>query len=159
MLKRLLPVSHRKQRARADCLAACAAMVMNYIGHLCPYQRLLRLLDVKSIGTPSSNILRLTELGVSVTYRAGSLEGLEHQIALGQPCIVFLDTAELPYWSQAVFHAVVVVGVDDEYVYVNDPAFDQAPQSITWGDFELAWIKEGYYCAVVSAHPSDVRSR
>jgi len=81
------------------------------------------------------------------------LEELELRIAQGQPCIVFLDTAELPYWSEATFHAVVVVGMDDEYIYVNDPAFDEAPQRITWGDFDLAWIEEGYYYAVISAGP------
>jgi ABC-type bacteriocin/lantibiotic exporter with double-glycine peptidase domain len=127
-------------------------MVLDYIGCPCPYQRLLRLLDMKSFGAPASNVLRLTELGVSVTYTSGSLESLEHQTPLGQPCIVFLDTTELPYWSEAVFHAVVVVGMDDEYVYVNDPAFAPAPQAITWGDFDLAWIEQGYYYAVVGTH-------
>jgi len=153
MLKRLLPVSHRKQSQRADCLAACAAMVLDYIGRPCPYQQLLSLLGVKPIGAPSSNILRLARLGVSVIHKAGALEELELQIAQGRPCIVFLDTGELPYWSEAAFHAVVLVGMDDEYVYVNDPAFDQAPQRIPWGDFDLAWIEEGYYYAVVSADP------
>jgi len=150
MLKRSLPVSHRKQTRQADCLAACAAMVLDYIGRPCPYQQLLSILGTKAIGTPSSNILRLAQLGVSVIYKAGSLEELELHIAQGRPCIVFLDTTELPYWPERTFHAVVVVGMDDEYVYVNDPAFDQAPQRATWGDFDLAWIEEGYYYAVIS---------
>jgi len=153
MPKCLLPVSHQKQRRRADCLAACAAMVLGYIGRSCPYNRLLSLLDVKPIGVPASNILRLARLGVSVIHKAGSLDELELQIAQGRPCIVFLDTGELPYWSAATFHAVVVVGMDDEYVYVNDPAFDQAPQPITWGDFDLAWIEQGCYYAIISASP------
>ncbi len=150
MLKRLLPVSHRKQSQKADCLAACAAMVLNYIGRPCSYQRLLDLLSITPIGAPSSNILRLAQLGVSVVHDAGSLEELESQIAQGRPCIVFLDTGELPYWSEATFHAVVVVGMDNDYVYINDPAFDHAPQSVTWGDFDLAWIARGYYYATIS---------
>ncbi len=125
-------------------------MVLDYLGRACPYSHLLQLLKIKSIGAPSSNILRLTALGVHVTYKAGSLEELEKQIAMGYPCIVFLDTAELPYWSEATFHAVVVVGMDDEYVYVNDPAFDQSPQPVPWGDFELAWVEEGCHYAVVA---------
>ena len=150
MPKRLLHVSHRKQSQRADCLAACAAMVLDYIECPCSYQRLVDLLNIKLIGAPSSNILQLARLGVSVVHNAGSLEELESQIAQGRPCIVFLDTGELPYWSEATFHAVVVVGMDDEYVYVNDQAFDQAPQVATWGDFDLAWIARGYTYAVVS---------
>jgi len=125
-------------------------MVLDYIGRPCPYQRLLSLLDVKPIGAPSSNILRLAQLGVSVSHKAGSLEELELQIIQERPCIVFLDTGELPYWPEATFHAVVVVGMDDEYVYVNDPAFDQAPQRILWGDFDLAWIAQVYHYAVTS---------
>jgi len=150
MPKRLLTVFHQKQSQRADCLAACAAMVLDYIGRPCSYRRLLSLLNIGPIGAPSSNILRLRRLDVSVTHDAGSLEELESQIIQGRPCIVFLDTSELPYWSEATFHAVVVVGMDDEYVYVNDPAFDKAPQIATWGDFDLAWIEQGYNYAVVS---------
>ncbi len=108
MLKRLLPVFHQRQRRRADCLAACAAMVLDYIGRPCSYQRLLSLLDVKPIGAPSSNILRLTRLGVSVSsHKAGSLEELELQIVREWPCIVFLDTDELPYWPEATFGATL----------------------------------------------------
>lgn len=61
-------------------------------------------------------------------YREGTLDDLKQHIALGKPCIVFLDTAQLPYWSEGTFHAAVVVGIDDTHVYLNDPAFDQAPQ-------------------------------
>lgn len=149
MLKRSLPVSLQKQAARVDCLAACAAMVLDYIGRPCPYEHLVRLLGIRPIGAPSSNILRLEQLGVRVAYLAGSLGDLENLVAQGYPCIAFLDTAELPYWSEAVFHAVVVVGMDDEYIYVNDPAFDQAPQRISWGDFELGWIEEGCRYAII----------
>ncbi len=150
MLKHSLTVSHRKQSQQADCLAACAAMVLGYYDLSQPYQRLLSLLEVKPFGAPAPNIQRLTQLGVSVVYEAGSLEELEKQIALNRPCIVFLDTGELPYWPERTSHAVVVIGMDDYDVYVNDPAFKEAPQSISWGDFDLAWLERGYYYAVIT---------
>ncbi len=150
MLKHSLTVSHLKQSQQADCLAACAAMVLKYYDLSHPYQRLLSLLEIKPFGAPAPNVQRLTRLGVSVTYEASSLEELEKQITLNHPCIVFLDTGELPYWSEKTSHAVVVVDMDDHYVYVNDPAFDKAPQSISWGDFDLAWLERGYYYAVVT---------
>jgi ABC-type bacteriocin/lantibiotic exporter with double-glycine peptidase domain len=150
MLKHSLNVSHQKQRQRADCLAACAAMVLDYYNLPYSYPGLLDLLDVKPFGAPSPNIQNLVKLGVSVLYKAGSLEELEQQIALNHPCIVFLDTGELSYWSETTFHAAVVVGMDDHYVYANDPAFDEAPQSVSWGDFDLAWLERGYYYVVIT---------
>lgn len=48
----LLEVPHRQQRYPADCLAACAAMILGYIGILISYQRLLKLLRAKEFGTP-----------------------------------------------------------------------------------------------------------
>lgn len=35
-----LPVPHRKQLQQSDCLAACAAMVLAYLGEPVDYQRL-----------------------------------------------------------------------------------------------------------------------
>ncbi len=37
----LLPVSHRRQQQQADCLTACAAMVLDYQQRPIPYDRLL----------------------------------------------------------------------------------------------------------------------
>jgi hypothetical protein len=39
----LLPVPHHLQRSDGDCLAACAAMVLAYLGVSVDYDRLLRL--------------------------------------------------------------------------------------------------------------------
>ncbi len=146
-----LPVSHQKQTERADCLAACAAMVLHHLGRSLAYKRLLDLLGVRRFGAPSFRILRLTELGLSVVYREGTLEDLQQHILRGEPCIVFVQTSELPYWSVACDHAVVVIGLDDEGVYVNDPAFDAAPQHISFADFDLAWLARDYVYAAVTA--------
>jgi ABC-type bacteriocin/lantibiotic exporter with double-glycine peptidase domain len=150
MPRHLLPVSHQKQKQRVDCLAACAAMVLNYIGCPYTYRQLLRLLRIRQFGAPAPNIVYLEQLGVAVEYRAGTLDDLKQHITLGRPCIVFLDTAQLPYWSEGTFHAAVVVGIDDMHVYLNDPAFDQSPQRVSPDDFELAWLERGYFYATIS---------
>jgi len=36
---------------------------------------------------------------------------------------------------------VVVVGLDDNFIYVNDPAFPDAPIQIERGEFDLAWLE------------------
>ena len=150
MPKHLLPVPHHKQRERAACLAACAAMVLNYLGLSVAYERLLKLLRVKPYGTSGRNLLHLGELGLQVTYSQASWEQLTQHIRNGRPCIALVRTSELPHWSFATDHAVVVVGFDDETVYVNDPYFDEFPQRVPIGDFMLAWLEFDYRYAVIS---------
>jgi uncharacterized protein YvpB len=48
---------------------------------------------------------------------------------------------------------VVVVGFDDQAVYVNDPAFEQVPQRIPRVEFELAWMEFDYRYAVIWRWP------
>lgn len=71
---------------------------------------------------------------------SGSLDTLETLLEQGYPPIVFVRTNELPYWDDDVYHAVVLAGVDEAFVYLYDPAFANAPQRTTIGDFYLAWL-------------------
>jgi ABC-type bacteriocin/lantibiotic exporter with double-glycine peptidase domain len=125
----------------ADCLSACGAMVLDYLGHPLSYDRLLDLLAVTpNLGAPASNILRIaTVLSVPVEYRNGTLDDLSANIASGIPCIVFVQTIQLSYWSEDARHAVVVVGMDDQRIYLNDPFFNPAPQTVARLEFQLAW--------------------
>lgn len=152
MRRNLLPVPHRKQRRQADCLAACAAMVLEYWKRPVGYARLMALLGIQDFGAPSSNIQRLADLGLSVCFSQGALADLEAHLARDEPCIVFLRTGELPYWTEDTGHAVVVVGLDSDSVYLNDPAFDRAPQRVSRGDFLLAWLEFDYDYAVITSN-------
>ncbi|MBN1888285.1 MAG: hypothetical protein JW850_09855 [Thermoflexales bacterium] len=93
MQSTLLPVPHHRQRSDGECLAACAAMVVDYLGITCDYGYLLGLLGVKPYGTPGSHLDRLAELGVLVRYAHGTLDELFAYLADGHPCIVLLRTA------------------------------------------------------------------
>lgn len=135
-----LPVPHRTQRHKADCLVACVAMVLDYLEKPIDYERLTGLLDIEpDIGGQASNVRHLSVLGISVYYGTGTLDDLARYIAQDIPCIAFVNTANLSYWPEASRHAVVVVGWDAERVYLNDPFFEAAPQSISHLEFELAW--------------------
>jgi ABC-type bacteriocin/lantibiotic exporter with double-glycine peptidase domain len=124
-------------------------MVLEHLGISVAYNRLLRLLGVKPYGTPGSRLRNLTDLGVGVRYTQGSMQELFEHLAGGRPCVVLVRTGQLPYWAYATDHAVVVVGFDDRLVHVNDPAFEQFPQSVSHADFELAWMDFDYRCAVI----------
>ncbi|MCX6048254.1 MAG: cysteine peptidase family C39 domain-containing protein [Chloroflexi bacterium] len=148
----LLPVPHLQQRAPGDCLAACAAMILIYLNLPADYNRLLKLLRIQSeIGTPASNIRNLAQLGVDIIYEQGTLAMLASHLNKGLPCIVSVRTGELPYWQgENLLHAVVVVGLDKHDIYLNDPAFPNAPIQVMRGDFDLAWLDRDEFYAVVS---------
>jgi ABC-type bacteriocin/lantibiotic exporter with double-glycine peptidase domain len=151
MPARLLPVTHHPQRQPADCVAACAAMVLGYLGLPQDYDQLNQLLGVDPlVGTPFSSLRRLTTLGLQVDIVSGTLAGLAEHLVLGRAPIVLLTTGDLPYWPEDTPHAVVVVGTDEAEVYVNDPAFEQAPQRASRGDFELAWLTRDQLMAVIT---------
>ncbi len=146
----LLPIPHFQQKQKADCLSACAMMVLTYLGLQVEYDTILRLLKVRSFGASGQNLKYLSSLGVSVTYREGSLDELRHHWQNGHSCIVLVRTAELPHWRYATDHAVVVVGIQDEQVYVNDPAFAAAPIAVPLTAFELAWMDFDYRYALIT---------
>lgn len=152
MPKVLLNIPHQHQQSDGDCLAACAAMLLAHLGQPLAYDRLLRLLDVQPYGAPAGNIRRLTQLNLHVTYSQTDMTGLELMLQQGHPVVVFVRTGDLPHWSYSTDHAFVVVGYDEEHIYVNDPDRDEAdvPISIPRADFELAWLERDYYYAMIT---------
>ncbi len=147
----LLPVEHFEQRRDGECLAACAAMVLAYMNFPFTYERLVALLRIQEgVGTGAFNVHELERLGLTVIYKRGTLDELREHLTNNRPCIAFVNTGELPYWNEATGHAVVVIGLDNQYVHVNDPAFPNAPIQASHGDFGLAWLERDEYYAALS---------
>jgi ABC-type bacteriocin/lantibiotic exporter with double-glycine peptidase domain len=144
-----LPVQHYSQQGLSDCLAACALMVLDYLGKPMPYGRLLRTLDIGPIGAPRRNILRLSEHGIGVVYREASLTIIADYLKRGLPVIAFVDTGELSYWTSTTNHAVVIIGFTAEVVILLDPACPAQQYEVTLGEFLLAWLNCDYSCAVL----------
>jgi ABC-type bacteriocin/lantibiotic exporter with double-glycine peptidase domain len=147
----ILPVPHLQQPASGECLPACAAMALTYVGIRVNYRQLLRLLQTQvGYGTPFSNIRTLTKLKVSVTYKQGQLADIRRYLQADAPVLVPVQTRELPHWVEDTPHAVVVVGMDAQRVYINDPGFPNAPIAVSHGDFDLAWLEHNEYYAVLA---------
>ena len=138
-----LPVPHRRQHQQADCLPACAAMVLDYLGQPIDYDDLLRLLGTTPYGTVARHVLRLMRPDLNVIYSEGSLADLKACLDRRLPPIALVKTGELPYWAYDTLHAVVLLGYDEAHVYVNDPVFEQTALPVPISDFELAWLEMG----------------
>jgi predicted double-glycine peptidase len=124
-------------------------MVLAFWQHEASESELADLLGTRYFGTPAPNVHRLEQLGFSVTYESGSLSILKTHLNENTPCLVFLRTGDLPYWDEDTSHVVVVIGIDETTVFVNDPAFKDAPQSIPIDDFLLAWSEFDYRYAII----------
>lgn len=148
----LLPVNPIKQHTPGECLPVCVKMVLDYLRIQCEYHQLVRTLGTHSgYGTPFSHIQALQKLGVSVRYQTGTLQDLYIALQQGWPAIVPVQTGELPYWENVrVRHAVVVVGMDSESIYLNDPEFDNGPIQASLGDFDLAWFEQEEIYAILA---------
>lgn len=125
-------------------------MVLTHLGFQMEYDTILHLLKVRAFGASGQNLKYLSPLGVTVIYREGSLDELKHHWQNGYPCIVLVRTTELPHWGYATDHAVVVVGMEDQLVFIHDPAFAAAPIAIPLTAFELAWMDFDYRYAVLT---------
>jgi ABC-type bacteriocin/lantibiotic exporter with double-glycine peptidase domain len=144
----LLPVSHRQQRQQAECLAACAAMVLDYLQVPASYEQLVELLRIGPAGAPFRNLRYLESLGLSVLIEQGEIETLRSHLGRGSPVLAFVDTGQLPYWDEITGHAVVVVGIEADLIYLNDPGFTEAPKVIPVAEFELAWLGLDQFYAI-----------
>jgi len=90
-------------------------------------------------GVPGNKLMLLASPTLDVIYRSGELADLHFALNRGIPPIALVHTSELPYWSETTAHAVVILGLDDALMTLNDPAFPQAEIEISTGDFLLAW--------------------
>jgi ABC-type bacteriocin/lantibiotic exporter with double-glycine peptidase domain len=94
---------------------------------------------IHGAGVPGNRIRKLASKRLAVFYGAGDLTDMQMNLDQGVPPIVLVHTGELPHWKQSTAHAVVLLGIDSQAVYLNDPAIAQDKIRVSIGDFELAW--------------------
>ena len=74
-----------------------------------------------------------------MVYRNGGLADLRAALSQGVPPIVLVYTGELPYWNLAAAHAVVLLGIENNWAVLNDPGVRQAAIRVSLDDLLLAW--------------------
>jgi ABC-type bacteriocin/lantibiotic exporter with double-glycine peptidase domain len=145
-------VLHQSQRSQADCLPTAVQMVLAYLGISVTYAELYRLLGTQQYGTPFRHLERLRIYGVEVQLDYLSPQEIGGYLAQDVPVIAGVNTAELPYWQEAVDHVVVVVGLADGYATLHDPALPHGPTRVTETAFALAQLEFDCLCGVVQVH-------
>src|SRR6266508_5880768 len=123
-------------------------MVLDYLAVPVNYQRLGQTLGTTEAGTPFPHVDRWRARGLFVERGRGNTETLGTHLTIGLPVIVAVRTDDLPHWikrtdiadeEKATDHAIVIVGLDSDNIYVNDPDFDQAPQIVELNEFLLSF--------------------
>ena len=139
-MSKILSVPHHPQLDDGYCLPACVQMVLAYWGIERAQRDIADDLGlIPGAGVPGNRIKMLSSKKLDVSYGAGELTDLEGALAQGVPPIALVYTGELPYWEHATAHAVVLLGMAEQTVYLNDLAMAQGNTAVSLGDFGLAW--------------------
>lgn len=149
----ILNVPHYPQETDGLCLPACIQMVLAYWGISIPQKELARRLGTRPhIGTPHRRITHLQFTGLTIHHAAdGDLATLRDYLSRAIPLIVFVQTADLPYWNEHPSrHALVVIGMERNTITVIDPGTTSTPHTVPVGDFLLAWDEMDATYAIIA---------
>ncbi len=146
-----LPVPFYKQQAVGYCMPACAQMVLAYQDISYSQDELAKVLNLKpGLGTPTRNIQRLASPEIKAVYEEGTLEQVQTWLGMGIPVIAFVQAGELSHWRDEFFqHAVVIVGLEKDMVWLLDPDTNGNPIAIPTNELMLAWSGMDYLYAVL----------
>jgi len=147
----IIALPHFQQSADGQCLPACGRMVLAYLGVSLAEAEVGCTIGAKSFGTPTFAIQKLSNLGLQVNYKEWSTSALLVVLGQKRPLIAFVRTGFLDYWQEDFAHALVVVGaVDNQQVWVHDPAKENSPIVVSWDGFLAAWAEFGYRGATIT---------
>lgn len=146
----LLPVPHFEQSRDGTCLPACIQMVLAYLGDERTEANLAALLGTKEYGTPIRHAEKLRQDGYDVHVRQLTRNEMVTYLNEGFPVIARVWTTMLDYWTVTTSHVVVVVGYDEQSVFLNDPAFTTAPYPVVWDAFLAAWAEYDETAVIIS---------
>ena len=134
------------------CLLACAQMALAHLGISRSQAALAKTLGIfEDFGVPASNITRLKSSSIEVIYATEAVlsdvaDWLDQKI----PVIAFVQTAQLDYWQKhPAQHAVLIVAIDNDSVYLLDPARNADIVTVSIGEFLLAWDDMEFSYAVI----------
>jgi len=152
----VLTVPHYRQTNpgnRNSCVPAAVRIVFAYQGVHIEEAAVCDLLQTDETGTSLADLDTLLAQSFPHCYvrvESSSLDSLRQSLQDGIPPIVIVNTASLQsYWQRECVHALVVVGIEEQAVFVNDPFFDDAPKQIPTAEFLAAWGVYGQFTIII----------
>jgi len=145
-------------RSCISCVPASLAMVLSVYDVKVSQSHLKTYLGTTQNGTRIDvtwHKIPFDRWGLQCEIKFGCvLEDLETDIANGIPSIAVILSAFLPHSVRDGLHAVVVTGIDEEYIYLNEPlTTDPTPVRLRKSVFIEAW--EWYNNCAIRVKPID----
>jgi len=110
-----------KQKKNYTCAVCCLKMVLEYYGKEYEEIELEKMCRTTERGTIAKNVVDTAKrIGFWAAICEGDLEFIRACISSEMPVIVYLRTKYLPWWEYDAIHAVVVIGIDENYIYLNE---------------------------------------
>lgn len=124
-----MDVPYHPQETDDTCAPACLRMALTFCPphRSFPEARLSRLCGCNRLGSAADDVFcAARRCGLDARWlddRSIETE-VEDTLRTGWPLLAFVELSALSYWNLsdlAGWHAVLIIGLDDEYVYVHDP--------------------------------------
>ena len=153
----MLTVPHYRQTNpgnRNSCVPAAVWTVLAFQGVHLEEEEVCDLMKTDEAGTSLVDLDKCYSrafLTVKSELKPLSLAALRQSLQSDIPPIVIVNTDLLKsYWQKECVHALVVVGIEDQVVLVNDPFFAEAPKRVPVAEFLAAWGAYGQFTIVIS---------
>ncbi|MEM7028524.1 MAG: cysteine peptidase family C39 domain-containing protein [Chloroflexota bacterium] len=147
MVSAMLEVPHFRQLNDNADLVACAQMVLAYYGRPSEIDRLITLFDGVSDNTMVAQVMQLKKWGYGVSAGPTDIEQIQSWLRHSIPPIVALGNGAMSEKESP--QMVVLVGLDQQNAYLNDPRLKDHPHSMSLSDFTMAWNAAGQMGAAV----------
>jgi uncharacterized protein YvpB len=145
--------THHQQEDNTACVPAALAMVLSVYGKEISQSELREYIGV----TPGGTQIEVTwsrvpfeKWGLECDIKFGAtLEDMKNSLEAGAPVIAIILSLYLPHSTEDYLHALVLIGMDEKYLYINDPLTDgQQTVRMAYDTFLEAW--EWYNrCAII----------
>jgi ABC-type bacteriocin/lantibiotic exporter with double-glycine peptidase domain len=140
----LIEKTHYRQQDKAACIPASFRMVVSHfdamLAETLSEADMIALLGTGATGSLLEHLPRLNALGFEAISEEWSPTELALHLRLQKtPVIVVLYAGYVEYLQSDTLHAVVVIGMDAEKVYLNDPLRNETPIVFSIDEFNRAW--------------------
>ena len=156
----LIQKKHHQQEDDRSCVFASLAMVWSAYGKEVSQSEFRDYMGATQRGTQIDVTwnripFEKWDLECEIKFDA-KLEERQASLNAGVPVIAIVRSVLLPYSDRDFLHAIVIVGIDQEYVYINDPLTDgQVPIRMSQDTFLQAWEWYARCAIIIKPHECD----